>query len=149
MGQGKAVLIVSESEKRATRFSAMLANAGYRVTIADTFDAAKKQLALGPRLVITDLKLGAYNGLHVALRAKVAGTPTIVLGPPDSVLSRDAAALDAIYLPEEAPDQEILEMAEQLLDEKRRSGNGWGMGLALVWNLSTARAGAGRRTSFR
>jgi DNA-binding response OmpR family regulator len=71
---------------------------GFDLTIVTTFEAAKAQLSLKPELVIADVKLGAYNGLQVAARARMMGTATIVTGPADAVLRRDALQFGAVYL---------------------------------------------------
>jgi hypothetical protein len=63
-----------------------------------TFTAAKALLETKPALVISELKLGEYNGLHLALKARAVGIPAIIVGPQDSVLQRDAGDLGATYL---------------------------------------------------
>lgn len=47
---------------------------------------------------MTALKLGAYNGLHVALSAQTSGIPVIVLGPNDAGLENEARAMGVRYL---------------------------------------------------
>jgi len=52
----------------------VLGAAGYQASGASTFAGAKRALARGqggvPDLVIADERLGAYNGLHVIMRAR-------------------------------------------------------------------------------
>jgi len=48
--------------------------------------------------VISQVRLGAYNGLHVALRARDVGIPAVVIGTPDAVLERDAQELGATFV---------------------------------------------------
>ena len=44
-----------------------------------------------PRLLISEIKLGAYNGLHLAVRSLAVGIPAITIG--DSTFSSDAEQL--------------------------------------------------------
>jgi len=44
------------------------------------------------------VRLGEYNGLHLALRGQSHGVPAIVIGEPDPVLERDAQKLGAVYV---------------------------------------------------
>jgi hypothetical protein len=53
---------------------------------------------LEPDLLITELKLGEHNGLHLALRARAKSVPAVVIGEPDPVLERDAFQLGAMFL---------------------------------------------------
>jgi len=75
-------------------------DAGMRVTIVQTFAHAREQLQRSPHLLISEVRLGDYNGLHLALRARSSGIPAIVVGKgEDAVLEREAHKLGAIYVP--------------------------------------------------
>ena len=88
----------------------------YRVTTVTTFAAAKAQLRNQPNLVITQLKLGEHNGLHLALRARWQGIPTVVIGEPDAVLERDAVHFGATYVTTEKLGREqILALTQDLM----------------------------------
>jgi hypothetical protein len=82
------------------------------VVVVSSFAAGKRQLVFQPRLLITELRLGEYNGLHLALRAQAHGVASVVLGAADPVLQRDAIALGATYL---TMDEPIAERIEALL----------------------------------
>jgi DNA-binding response OmpR family regulator len=92
------VVIVAQNPALATALLSWLGSAGYELAIVTTFIAAKALLETKPALVISELKLGEYNGLHLALKARASGIPTIIVGPPDSVLQKDADELGATYL---------------------------------------------------
>ena len=62
------------------------------------FGTAKEALANGADLLISDVKLGAFNGLHLAIRACVQGTPTVLIGELDRVLEAEARRQHAAYL---------------------------------------------------
>jgi DNA-binding response OmpR family regulator len=53
-----------------------------------------------PDLVVAQIRLGAYNGLHLAVRARGRGLPTqtILIGEPDAVLELEAKQQHAHYL---------------------------------------------------
>jgi DNA-binding response OmpR family regulator len=57
-----------------------LAGAGFHVISTDTFEAARQHLATSsPIVLVTALKLGEYNGLHLALRARATSPRTAAL----------------------------------------------------------------------
>jgi len=88
----------------------------YRVTTVSTFAAAKAQLRSQPNLVITQLKLGEHNGLHLALRARCQGIPAVVIGEPDAVFERDAVHLGARYVTtEELGREQMLSLTQHLI----------------------------------
>jgi CheY-like chemotaxis protein len=88
----------------------------YRVTTVRTFAAAKAQLRNQPNLVITQLKLGEHNGLHLALRARCQGIPTVVIGEPDALFERDAEQLGARYVTtEELGREQMLSLTQHLI----------------------------------
>ena len=88
----------------------------YRVTTVGTFAAAKAQLRSQPNLVITQLKLGEHNGLHLALRARCQGIPAVVIGEPDAMFERDAVQLGASYVTtEELGREQMLSLAQHLI----------------------------------
>jgi len=92
------VLIVANTPARAEHLRGWLIPRGYQPRVAMTFASAMIQLRTHPDLVITELKLGPYNGLHVAFRARCEGIPAVAIGNPDTVLERDARQLGATFV---------------------------------------------------
>src|SRR5688500_11415223 len=45
---------------------------GFQATVAATFQEGVERLRLSPLLLVTDLRLAEYNGLHLVLRGKSA-----------------------------------------------------------------------------
>jgi hypothetical protein len=70
----------------------------YELTVVRGFALAKVQVDFHPDVLITELRLAEYNGLHLALRALSRGIPAIVVGDADFVLERDAERLGVSYL---------------------------------------------------
>jgi DNA-binding NtrC family response regulator len=65
------ILIVNGDGIGLTNLVNVLKAAGYRASGASSFEEATRALAdETPDLVIADERLGAYNGLHVILRAR-------------------------------------------------------------------------------
>ena len=95
---GCTILAVAQDPQLVRALAAWLADSGCEYVLASSYAAAKRQLAAGPDVVITEVKLAEYNGLHLALRGQAAGIPTIVLGPEDQGFEREAEQVGALYI---------------------------------------------------
>src|SRR5436190_6695707 len=96
-------LIVDPSPVHLGVTRRVLADSGFDVTVVSTFEDAKRRLSTGQplALLITDVRLGPYNGFHLALRAR-ATHPNICIiiadQARDAALEREARGLGATYL---------------------------------------------------
>jgi DNA-binding response OmpR family regulator len=116
MEQRRQILVVARNPRLADRLVAWLGDSGHAMTLVTAFSEAKARLKSLPDLIISELKLGEYNGLHLALRADAAGVPSIIIGPPDAVLERDAASItSAVYLQASVSRPELLEAVSRAL----------------------------------
>ena len=74
-----STLIVARHLRDALTIVTMLDNRGFEVTVAAgaaSFAMAKSRLYISPPAVlITNLRLGEFNGLHLALCARLSGQP--------------------------------------------------------------------------
>ena len=149
MPRTKRILVVSPNVALASTLLAWLGEDHHDLTVVTTFAAAKHHLATKPDLLITDLKLGEYNGLHLALRGKAAGTAAIVLGENDPVFEEQAAQLGAAYL--SAADLELDELVAVIghlltgAQNSARAGQHWFDAPVAVTNRSAhdpAKAGS-------
>jgi DNA-binding NtrC family response regulator len=97
-----SVLVVDNDEQTLGLIGNWLSDAGYEVVTCSRFEAARQYLAAHPPgALVTNLRLGAYNGLHLALRASWMGTGTAVVVMStydDVVLRRDAEACGARFM---------------------------------------------------
>jgi DNA-binding NtrC family response regulator len=67
-----AVVVDGNTDDRVTTVL-LLEAAGYQVRSARSFDEAKTLIAAErPHILVTDLRLGQYNGLHLVLRSRSA-----------------------------------------------------------------------------
>jgi DNA-binding NtrC family response regulator len=113
------ILLVAPQPKLADTLHTWLDAAGHDLIEVSSFAKAKASLSDHPAMVITSLKLGDYNGLHLALRAQAEQIPAIVVGPADPVLERDATALGATYLSSTLRRGKLIDLVEELLAPKR------------------------------
>jgi len=109
------VLLVAPDGGIVRGLAPTLRAAGYLPKLVTEFAAAKEALAARPDLLITELKLGAYNGLHLAIRAGVQGIPTLVVGNPDAVLEAEARRQHATYLTSPVTTDHVLAVVGELL----------------------------------
>jgi DNA-binding response OmpR family regulator len=113
MSRRHHVVIVAPNPALATAMLSWLGSAGYELAIVTTFASAKALLETRPALVISELKLGEYNGLHLALKARALGIPAIIVGPQDVVLQKDAEELGATYLTSVLRRSQVLELVAE------------------------------------
>jgi len=98
MQMSRSALVVAATPALAAHLSEWLKPAGWVISTADSYPSAKSKLELGTDLLVTELELGDYNGLQLALRAQNSGVPSVVVGHQDSVLEHDAEQLGSAYL---------------------------------------------------
>ena len=96
MAVQKIVLVVSPTPSMAHAVASSVRQCGYTALVVRSFGEAKKHLELRPHLVITELKLAEYNGLHLALRAQMSEAPTIVIADP--VFEQEVEQNGAIWM---------------------------------------------------
>jgi DNA-binding response OmpR family regulator len=67
---GPAALVVEPSLAEALSLHSALSELGFQVSISDNFQDAKARLRPSIALLVTELRLNEYNGLHLVFRAK-------------------------------------------------------------------------------
>jgi DNA-binding response OmpR family regulator len=83
---------------------------GFHVTVADNFHEALERLRIPPALLIADIRLGEYNGLHLVLRGKAVKrdlAAIVTSGVADSVLQSEAEQLGATFILKPASTEEF------------------------------------------
>jgi DNA-binding response OmpR family regulator len=95
-----------------------LRSAGLEPDVVGDFASARELLGTHPELLITELKLGAFNGLHLAIRAGAQGTPTIIIGDPDPVLEADARRMGADYLVKPVSPASLVDLVRRKLSSE-------------------------------
>ena len=114
------ILIVAASGKGPI-LKASLEAAGHDVRLATSFpDAVDIAGQTSPDLLLTEVQLGAFNGLHVVIRhrGRHPNMRQIVIGPYyDSVLAHEATNCGATYVTANADDPELVGLVAGRLAE--------------------------------
>ena len=101
----RTVLLVDQDEAVMTALRELLTAAGYTVVPCRCFEEARRYLQIEcPNAIVSQLRLGAFNGLHlVSLARRTAPTIAAVVysGRADSGIGRDASSEGATYLDRE------------------------------------------------
>ena len=101
MVDSKTILIVEDDPDTLDSWVELLQHAGYRVAAAASFEEGRRALESSPDMLITDIRLGAFNGLQLVVRARLANPSLPVLVVTafyDPVLQEETERLNAIYL---------------------------------------------------
>ena len=65
------ILVIDDDEHALSGIVELLRDAGHHVTGAATYDAAKRLLAVSPfDLLVTDVRLRSFNGLHLVMQSR-------------------------------------------------------------------------------
>lgn len=110
------ILVVEDNPATRLGMVDLLTRAGYDVSSAATFDHAKQALReQRPDLLITDVRLGDYNGLQLLIGTRDP-VPTIVVSAfNDAVLEAEARSHNAPYLVKPISPTALLQTIEQVL----------------------------------
>jgi len=105
------VLIVNPNLESRGQIERWLRRAGFQTESVSTFEAARPRLtATAPDVLVSAVQLGEFNGLHLAIvgRDRRPALVSIMVGPSDSVLAKEAAEHGATYLNEPATEEALL-----------------------------------------
>ncbi len=98
------ILIVDENAAVLAAMVAALTEAGHTAIGAPSFrDGIRALTSSAPALLISSVRLGPFNGLHLLMRGRAEhpGLPAILIGPPSDVVAGEARAMGAaVYLPQ-------------------------------------------------
>jgi DNA-binding response OmpR family regulator len=111
------ILLVEADRAAATVADNVLTNAGYRVACVDSFaDAIRQTTPDCPDLMITALRLGPFNGLHLVLRCRASDVdmPAIIIGEPRD-LTGDISRYGARVLTKPIDPAALLSLVSELL----------------------------------
>ena len=99
---GKDVLLVDDDQAVLNLVRTWLSGAGYAVVACDRFETAKQHLTTSvPDVLVTDVRLGAYNGLQLVILAKQLGpsvAAVVMSAFDDPTLRKEAAQAGAGYV---------------------------------------------------
>jgi DNA-binding NtrC family response regulator len=96
------ILILEDDSEVAGVFARALRYDGNDVTVCTRFEDARDLLALRrPDAVLTDIRVGEYNGLHLAHLFRCQspnGTVVVVTGHDDTVMRQEVEHLNAEFM---------------------------------------------------
>jgi DNA-binding NtrC family response regulator len=109
----KRIVVVDDDRQVLKYLTEMLQDAGYDTLACERYQDARALLSTTrPDLLLTDIRLGAYNGLQLGIYARDhhPGLPVIVLtGYEDPTLREEAARSGAQFLVKPVPRVALLE----------------------------------------
>jgi DNA-binding NtrC family response regulator len=94
-------LVVEPSVADAVSIALMVSELGFQVIVSETFHDASSRLSARPALLVTELRLGEYNGLHLVLRGKSAHPSLAAIVTSrilDPALYKEAGQLGATFV---------------------------------------------------
>jgi DNA-binding response OmpR family regulator len=93
------ILIVDGDATTRGELVKLLADAGFETTTAETVPDAMRVMAISaPHLLITEIRLDSYNGLHLIAMAPKPIPAIVITGYADRAVEADARRLGAEYL---------------------------------------------------
>jgi DNA-binding NtrC family response regulator len=99
---GQKILVLEDDAAVAAVYAEVLRAAGHDVVVCESFEAARDELRRRPPdALLTDVRVGEYNGLQLALMFRSAspgGTVVVVSGHDDPVIRQEAARIGAEFM---------------------------------------------------
>jgi ActR/RegA family two-component response regulator len=97
-----SLLLVDDDVALLSALTRFLSEQGFEVTSSSEFEEARHHItAARPEIVVTDVRLGAFNGLQLAILARDVRPDARVLvfsGYDDPVLKAEAGRIGATYM---------------------------------------------------
>ena len=119
--KSKSVLVVDDDTQMLGMVEYWLTEAGYDVVACSRFEAAHNYLATHSMdALIADIRLGAFNGLQLALRVCHEGrTAVLIMSAYDDVVARrDAAACGGRFILKPLDRESLLTQLAEALSTK-------------------------------
>jgi len=121
------ILIVDDDRQVLGLVNQWLTRAGFVVVACDSFEAAKRQLAAQtPGVLIADIRLGAFNGLQLAILAKERDAQTIAFvmsAFDDASLRSEARLCGADFLPKPFTREQVVSAVRTAVDARKTTGD--------------------------
>jgi DNA-binding NtrC family response regulator len=114
------VLIVDDEPDVIELLSDALRAKGYDTAGAVTFEEGKRLLATPPPpdVLITDVRLGHFNGLQLVVIRPPTTAAVVVSGYWDRTLEEEARRNGAVFLLKPVSDQQIVEAVQHVLEHR-------------------------------
>jgi DNA-binding response OmpR family regulator len=111
------VLLVDDEPEVVHALRAVLESAGYRTLAATSFEDGKRLLAATPPpdLLITDVRLGMFNGLQLAVLRSPATGVIVISGVLDNTLDAETRRLGGVYMLKPVPVALLIETVGEMI----------------------------------
>ena len=112
------ILIVEDDKSTLSGWTELLRAAGYGVTGVSTYEEGRQELASMPDLLITDVRLGVYNGLQLLMRGRMVNPQLqaiVITGYADQIVRREAVYLQAEHLEKPVDADRLLQVVGNAL----------------------------------
>ena len=117
------ILIVDDNAATRTELVTLLADAGFETLTATTVPEAMRALATTPpHLLITEIRLDSYNGLHLIAMAPKPIPAIVITGYPDRAVEMDAKRLGAEYMAKPVSPGELYAAVQRTLSGAAQRG---------------------------
>ena len=118
------ILVLDDDEHALSGIVELLQNAGHDVTGAETYDAAKRLLAVSPfDLLVSDVRVRSFNGLHLVMQTRTDHPETaiiIITGYDDPLIDLEAHRYHAGLVRKPIQPTEFKERVNEALSQVRR-----------------------------
>jgi DNA-binding response OmpR family regulator len=114
------VLIVDDEPDVIELLTDTLTAAGFETASAATFEEGKRLLAAPPPpdVLITDVRLGHFNGLQLVVIRPGTTAAVVVSGFWDRTLEEEARRNGAVYMLKPIVGEQLLEAVRQVLEQR-------------------------------
>lgn len=117
------ILIVDDNAATRGELIKLLADAGFETVTATTVPEAMRALSTTPpNLLITEVRLDSYNGLHLIAMAPKPIPAIVITGYADRAVEADARRLGAEYLAKPVSPGELYAAVQRLLSNAAARG---------------------------
>jgi DNA-binding NtrC family response regulator len=114
----KQVLVVDDDPATRSGLLQLLETAGFDATgFGELRDALQRLRTSPPDLLITDIRLGAFNGLRLVIDRPEHVPAIVMTGFDDSLLESEAVQQGAAYMRKPINPAELLGLVHRLLDD--------------------------------
>ena len=118
------ILVLDDDEHALSGIVELLRDAGHHVTGAATYDAAKRLLAVSPfDLLVSDVRLRSFNGLHLVMQTRADHPETaviIITGYDDPLIDLEAHRYHAELVRKPIRPAEFTRLVNDVLARVRR-----------------------------
>ena len=118
------VLVLDDDEHALSGIVELIRDSGHHVTGAGTYDAAKRLLAASPfDLLVSDVRLRSFNGLHLVMQTRADHPDTgviIITGYDDPLIDLEAHRYHAELIRKPIKPAEFMAVVSEMLSGVRR-----------------------------